>query len=54
MRRAIVLAILLTSIVCFGGAVLTLITAGGHFLVSAWFVAAILLGLLGMLLDELP
>lgn len=54
MRRAIIVAVLLTSIACFGGAVLSLITSGGHGIVSAWFVAAILLGLLGMLLDEMP
>lgn len=54
MRRAIVLAVLLCSLACFGAAVLTLITSGGHGITGAWFVACILLGLLGMLLDELP
>ncbi len=54
MRRAIVVAALLASLACFGAAVLTLITAGGHGITGTWFVAAILLGLLGLLLDEAP
>lgn len=54
MRRSIVLAALLASLACMGAALLTLITSGGHGITGAWFVACILLGLLGLLLDEAP